>query len=538
MVRKGTYVSLIVVAFVIGFCSLAAAAVDNVAVIVAKPTILPDPGLANDWYDTQAVYNLYSPLIQPTPEGTIRPHIAERWEPVGGKLDHWRFTIRPGVKFHDDSELTAEDVVFSMQRLQTMGAGYGGIFGKIDPVTVSRYVADFILEKPNASLPETLTLFWPLNKDLVLEHIQPGQYGDFGDYGADWLMTHDAGSGPYVMVEHNPGDRMEAVRFEDYFLGWENWGPDEVPIERVLFLMEGEPATLLLLLRTGQMDLEADGSFSRRTFRDIGETEGIHTLPAHSTTLTAWMNTKKPPTDDVHFRRAIQYAFDYKAIEAEYAFLGAQEGGVYLSTLPAYITIPPVPRVQNLDKAREELALSRYDPEEVTVTFHYCQGLENEEEIVLQLQADMAKLGVKVEATGPPWPQFAAECDTPETSANLSLFKFPAAYPSPDFSLFYMYHPDNVGGIYATHWFANEEIGRLIDQARSTADYEARLAVYRELQEVIGSHALALYAHEIPMHFSAQDYLIGPRETFTMVGPNANMYNWRINLKLKEELRG
>ena len=537
--KKKQLLGVAVVLSVIGFCVFAGAEVtENFAVIVSKPVILADPALANDWYDTQVVYNLYSPLIHPTPEGSIRPHLAESWDAVDGNLAHWRFTLRRGVKFHDGSEVTAEDVAFSMDRLQALGAGYSGTFGKVETATISRYEVDFILEKPNVSFLEALVLFWPLNKELVLEHIQAGDYGDLGDYGQEWLETHDAGSGPYMMTSHSPGNRMEAVRFEDYFLGWQNWCTDEVPIDKLFFLMESEPATLLMMLRNRQMELEPDNSFTRETYEDIaaGKEKGLHMFPAHAVSWTAWMNTKRPPTDDLHFRKAIQYAFDYEAIMEPYRLLGAREGGIYLSTLPGYTPVPPIPRKQDLEKAREELALSKYDPKDVTVSFHICAGLADEEEIALQLQADMAKIGVTVEIAAPPWPQFAAECDAQETSANLNLFKFPSAYPSPDFTLYYQYHPDNVGGIYATHWYTDEKLGQLIDEARATLDFNERVEIYSELQEIIGDLALSLLPYEIRMVFTAQDYLVGPRETYTMVGPTINMHNFRINLKLKEQM--
>ena len=91
-----------------------------------------------------------------------------------------------------------------------------------------------------------------------------------------------------------------------------------------------------------------------------------------------------------------------------------------------------------------------------------------------------------------------------------------------------VYIPENV-----PHWYKNEEIGRLVDRARKTLDYEDRLEIYQELQELISDKALALYAYEIPALFTSQDYLIGPKETFPIVGPTVNMYNWRINLAKK-----
>jgi len=540
MKRTLSIACVFIVVLIVGFGSLVdpAEAVDNVAVINGMPVIIADPGEAIDWYDTQTLYNLYSPLIYTTPEGGLRPHIATQWEPVGGKVDHWRVKLRKGVKFHDGNELTAEDVVFSMERLMALGKGFSGTLGKVTAKAIDKYSVDFTLEKPNAVFPTILTLFWPVNKDLVLKHIEPGDYGKLGDYGQKWLAEHDAGSGPYMMVSHKPGERLEAVRFKDYFLGWEKWGPDEVPIEKLIFIMEWDTATLMTLLKTGQLDLEANGGFSRRTFQEIMRTKGLRLNKVWPEDWTVWMNTQAPPTDDEHFRRAILYAYDYDAILEQYAPLGARESGVIASALPGYIPVPPQPRKKDLNKAREELALSKYDPKDVKVVYHFCAGLEAEEEVGLQLQADLAELGIKVEIAGPPWPQYSAECGAADTTPNMTIFLFAATYPSPDFYLSYMYHPDNVGGIYAAHWYKDEKIGQLIDKARETLNVDARLKIYRQLQEEIASKALAFYPYEIPMLFTSQDFIIGPKETFPMVGPTINMHNWRINLALKQKLRG
>jgi ABC-type transport system substrate-binding protein len=96
-----------------------------------------------------------------------------------------------------------------------------------------------------------------------------------------------------------------------------------------------------------------------------------------------------------------------------------------------------------------------------------------------------------------------------------------------------MYHPDNIGGIYSAHWYKSAEIGALIDKTRNTLDFDARTAIYRQLQEKLSSLALALYPYEIPAQFTGQDYIIGPKELFPMVGPTENMHNWRIDLTKK-----
>ena len=141
---------------------------ENVAVINAFPVIFADPAVASDWYDMQVMHNLYSPLVYPTPGGGVRPHLATNWEAVGGDLTHWRFKLQPGVKFHSGNTLTADDVAWSMTRFITRGRGNSGLFGRVTAAVVDTYTVDFRLDKPSAIFPETLALFFPVEKGAVL----------------------------------------------------------------------------------------------------------------------------------------------------------------------------------------------------------------------------------------------------------------------------------------------------------------------------------------------------------------------------------
>lgn len=525
---RSVSLGLMVMLLAVGFLGLIAQAQENTVVVSGQPVILTDPAQSWDWYDTQGIYNLYSPLLYPTPEGTLVGHLAESWEAIGDQLDHWRFHLREGVKFHDGSELTAEDVVFSMIRLRTIGQGNSSIMGSLVPFAVDTYTVDFLLEQPNAEFPSTLTLFWTLNKEQVMANLGPGEYGDFGDYGNAWLQNHDAGTGPYVMVSHSPGDRLEAVRFEDYFLGWDSPVGHYVPADRAIFIMETNPATLLTLLKSGQLDIESNGGWSRTTMADIDRTSGISRFPVWTQNITVWLNTELAPTDDVHFRKAMLHAYDYGAIYDQYSPFGAVFGGIYSSTLPGFLD-GLLPQEQNLEAAREELAMSRYADSDVKVAFHYCCDLKSEEEIGLQFQADMAQLGVDVEIVNLPWPQYSGETVHPETTPNMTIFLFPVVYPTPDSFFSFMFHPDNVGGVYASHWFADQGIGAMIDQARMTLDFNDRLGIYQDLQRTIADNALALYAYEIPTQFTIQDHMVGPEKPYPMPGPTLDLANWRID---------
>ena len=518
--------------------------VDNVAVINGYPVITADPAVASDWYDEEAVYNLYSPLVYPTGDGALRPHLATSWEPVGGNYSHWRFVLREGVKFHSGNEMTAEDVAFSMTRFIAMGKGNSGPLGQVTAEVVDQYTVDFQLDKPNALFADALVLFFPVEKALVLANIKTdGNYGELGDYGEDWLATHDAGTGPYMMTSHLPGQRLDAVRFVDYFEGWSNegWAEDEVPIEQLVFLMETDYTTLMTLLRSGDLDLEINGGWTLPQLQQIQADPNLSLTSVWAQNVTVWLNTQVPPTDDVHFRRAILYAYNYASVVGPWEALGNGETGIILPNMPGYIAIDPQPRVQNLERAREELALSKYADHlnEVTLRFHFCGGLDFEEDIGLQLQADLAQLGVNVEVTGPPWPEYSAECSSPETTPNMTIFLFgPQAAPTHDYYFYSMFHPNGFGWIFESHWFFEDPaIISLLEATRAEPDATARLALYEQLQPMIADHALALYPYEKPTLFAHQAYIVGPSESIVLIGPSENMHLWRINLSLKDELR-
>ena len=84
MKTKAVVLSLAAV-MLVGVMTLGA--VDNVAVINGFAPIWTDPAVASDWYDTEVMYNLYSPLVYPDPAGGVRPHLATAWAPVDGDLN-------------------------------------------------------------------------------------------------------------------------------------------------------------------------------------------------------------------------------------------------------------------------------------------------------------------------------------------------------------------------------------------------------------------------------------------------------------------
>jgi peptide/nickel transport system substrate-binding protein len=504
---------------------------ENVMAFNEWPVIQLDPALAADFFDCYALFNLYDALTYPTPDGDVKPHLATEYSSEDGK--DWIFKLQKGVKFHDGSELTAEDVVFSIERIKTINQGYSGFFKTItgaeviDPYTVLIKQAE-----PNVILPNQLALLAILNKDLVMKNAKPeGNYGEFGDYGSTWLQSHDAGSGPYYLTSYKINEGAVIERFKDYWMGWENWSEKSVPIEKGIMRENMDAAALKTMLANHQLDF-SDTTESDEWYESAAKIPGVEVIEMPMGILYInWINTQRPPTDDIHFRKAILWAFDYGALTNSVRGAKQMEG-----PMPS-IMVGHDPDVfqfhQDIDKAKEELALSKYAGQNTEIEVWYTSGIPIEEKFALLLQQNLEPLGIDVKVKAVQWPQFAEAVTKPETTPHVSCFWFTSSYPSADFFLSFMYHPSVTGGVYAGHWYSDEELGKMIDESRATLEKTARLDLYKKIQTRIMEDSLAFYTVEVPAIHAKSTYIVGPKESYVGIGPEINLRNFQIDLEEK-----
>ena len=123
-----------------------------------------DPGVGCDTNSIMCFVNLYDGLVYPSEDGEPQSHIAKSWETSEDGLV-WTFHLREGVKFHDGTELNAEDVKFSMDRMITIGEGMAYLFyERIDETEViDKYTVAFHLDYPFAPFAGALFRFFIIN---------------------------------------------------------------------------------------------------------------------------------------------------------------------------------------------------------------------------------------------------------------------------------------------------------------------------------------------------------------------------------------
>ena len=442
-----------------------------------------DPSRGTDSASTISVLNLYDSLVIPDVKGIPQPLIAESWG-ISDDKKAWTFHLRTGIKFHDGTELTAEDVKFSMDRLTTIGEGYAYLFitKVLSTEVVDSRTVVFHLNEPCGPFLSMLIRLYILNKDLVMKHIEkPGPYGDMGDYGKGWLNTNDAGSGPYMLKEYLPQESVAMVVNPNYLKPLDPNVPDEFKI----FNIRDE-----VIIKTMLANRELEVGYSNLTTEALEAMDKIKGIdiskfPANSM-LYYMMHTKKPPTDDVHFRKALAWGLDYKTIVEKIKIGSTYATGPVPKICPGYD--PTVLQYhQDLDKAREELKKSKYynELDKYPVTIYWNANRAEQEKITLLFMSNMADLGVKIISVKTPWMKLEEDTASIERSPNITTVEVAAEYAEAGAFLEAKYKSESAKSWSQNEWLLDPELDASIDDAIETIDQKERFAEYSKILHYI-----------------------------------------------------
>ncbi len=286
-----------------------AAGPTTLRVTFAWPNVI-DPAIGNDYASSSSIVNLYDTLVFPNAKGGVDPWLATSWN-VSADGRTYTFHLRSGVRFHDGTLLKASDVVASYNRLSTIGRGFAYLLTpNIAEVRAPNARTVVItLKEPSALFLPSLVRLYVADEALIKKNTKAeGPYGANGDYGTTWLQTHDAGSGPYMVKE---------FPLEQYLLMAKNtrwWGKfNPNAADTVRFIGTTEGVTVRTLMQNKQLEI-TDQWQSFEAYQALEKMDGVKVAALPSMTSFYYMvNTKKAPTDDLHFRLAMEYAFDYDA---------------------------------------------------------------------------------------------------------------------------------------------------------------------------------------------------------------------------------
>jgi peptide/nickel transport system substrate-binding protein len=253
-------------------------------------------------------YSLYDPLIAwdlgsaERPSGIV-PGLATSWAVDPNDKTRWILKLRQGVKWHDGSTFTADDVVWNFGRLMDPKAPqfHAGQYAdaktrlpdykaveKIDDSTIA-----IITKQPNAMLPYQLAF---------LTMVSPTQYNKLGSWDA--FARQPSGTGPYKLDKIVPRERLELVKNPDY------WDPKRVPKhDRLVLYPMPEATTRAAALLSGQVDwIEAPSPDTIPKLREAGMNIVTNAYPHIWTYELSFRDNS--PFKDIRVRKAANLAVD------------------------------------------------------------------------------------------------------------------------------------------------------------------------------------------------------------------------------------
>ncbi len=370
-----------------------------------------DPYSLNETFTHGVLANVYEGLTRRGPKLEILPALAERWEVL--EPTRWRFHLRQGVKFQNGEDFTADDVVFSAQRVQATGSDVRTrLPADVKVVKVDDHTVDFLLSSPNPILHYEWDTWFILSKTWAEANgttmPQPAS-GQQVSYAA----LHANGTGPFIVSEHQAGVRTVFKPNP----GW--WGKPQHNFDEVIFTTVGNDATRVAALLSGDVDwadpipLQDIARVNASGNAQVLQGPELRTIflgfDQRRDELKSSSIKGKNPFKDVRVRKAFYLAIDEDAIAAK-VMRGA--------ATPSALMISPL-----LFEPSKDFTRPAYDPDQarrLLADAGYPNGFEvmldcpndryvNDEAICQAVVAMLARVGVKISLNAQPKAKYFAK---------------------------------------------------------------------------------------------------------------------------------
>jgi len=416
------------------------------------------------------------------PAYPVIPALAESWATSEeGRV--WTFQVRAGVKFHHGAPLTAQDVVYTMERIMDPALGSAGNsqLQLVEGVTApDALTVQFTLRNPHVEFARVLATF-------ALQIVPQG-------YSSEQLATAPVGTGPFQVKSHTPGERLVLVRNEAY---WEQALPY---LDEVQHLYITDPSAQQAALTSATVDLLAQVSAPTLALLEAGPPLTIIEYPLGFYPVFA-MRVDQKPFDDLRVRQALKHAVDRDALRKvvwrDHGTVGNDQPVPPAS--PFWADAPAL--AYDVEKAKALLAEAGY-ANGVTVPLAVAEITPGivDAAVALQEMAKAAGITITLERT-------ATDSYWAEKYMQTPFFvSFWPGLADPDEILTFAYHAQ---GFFNESGWSKPEVDQAIEAARAENDPAKRQALYADIQQVIATEGGVLIPYFSPQFMALRNAVQG-----------------------------
>jgi len=470
-----------------------------------------DPHFLNVAPNNNAAWQIFDALVHVDADARLIPGLAVSWRTLDATT--WEFKLRKGVKFHDGSDFTAEDVMFSLERPATLSASPGPFSGFVKPIVAKKIVDPWTIRlktaAPYAMLPYDLDSIFIVSKKAAA-----------GASTEDFNSGKAAiGTGPYKLVRYARGDRIELARNDAYWGGKSPW--DKVTLRilpedtaRIAALLAGDVDAIENIPTADLTRLKANPAF-RLEQKVSWRTLFLHLdqYRAHPPQLTdkSGRPLAKNPFMDARVRLAISKAVNRKAI-VERVMEGNAIAAGNLVSPPVFGHVPELkPEAYDPQAAQQLLAAAGY-PDGFALTLYAPNNrYVNDEQLAQALAQMLARIGIQARVQTMPASVYFAKARAGEFAcALLGWGSF-----SGDLALRALVAtPNPATGYGAWNWghYSNPKLDALLERDFATLDNAQREALAREAARLaLADVPVILLHHQLASWAMKKNIAYSPR---------------------------
>lgn len=441
--------------------------------------------------------NIYDQLVKVDDNGIdLIPSLAEDWE-VSDDGITYTFRIRQDIQFFDGTDMTVDDIVWSLERARTHEESVWTF--SLEPVAE--------ISAPDESTVEiTLEQAWaPFLADLAMFNSSVISREFVETEGDEALVDNTMGTGPFHMEEWRKEERMTLVSNPNY---WEEGLPR---LDQIVLTVVPDGNSQILQLQGGEVDgIIGQGDIAFNRVEELRNNEDIQVIQSIST----WnnfvvLNVRDTPLDDVKVRQALNYATDKETLIESVLFGNGEFSNSYIPRGALYWNEDQEGYPYDPDQAMELIAESDH-PDGFELEFQIGSGDELQLQIATALREMWAEIGVNLEIQQLEAGVLTENYRTNQFEARLSGWTNDII--DPDQLASYAILPEQTEN-YHTGW-ENEEAIELAREARTTLDPDERREMYHRIQEIHMEEAPFIYLYTMPyldaLRERVQDYFHHP----------------------------
>jgi peptide/nickel transport system substrate-binding protein len=422
-----------------------------------QPLVQTDPALISSDPEVFAANHIYDYLVDVTPENTIAPRLATEWQVSEDGLTYV-LQLAEGVTFHDGSPLSANDVVWTFDRLRNPDSGFptASLYGNIASIEATGDLeVTFTLSESNPFFLYDLSD----NHALVLK----ADTEDFNQFN---------GTGPFKLVDYSPEDRLVLEANENYFVAGE---PQLAGLELIFF---NDQTAQVSALQGGQLDLVM--ALSTDLYSSLEGDPNLQQLEAPTNQFDlVRLRSDRAPGDDPRVIQALKLATDREAV-FQLVLNGFGRIGRDSPIGPLYTQYysedTPLP-ARDVEAARELLAQAGYE-NGLDLELH-TPDTGDRPDLAVVLKEQWAEAGVNVDVIVEPESVYYGDDGWLEVDLGITGW---GSRPYPQFYL-------DVMMVCGAEWneshFCDEEFDQLAQTAGTTLNEEERVTAYNEIQRLL-----------------------------------------------------